>query len=128
MLNDPYQGKYHPLDTIGGPTNFKSDVPGRAMFAGWVVIPKNCTMTISLSWYVPAMGTTPYTLLVQRQASTFPQLNLVVHPANGACGNITAPLTFDGELDEDTEFAVSRMRTAGVGGSVVSCGLGATVA
>jgi hypothetical protein len=97
------------------------------MFGGWVVIPKNCTMTISLSWYVPAMGTMPYTLLVQRQASTFPLLNLIVRPAEGACGNITAPLTFDGELDEDTEFTLSRMRAAGVGGSVVSCGLQETV-
>jgi hypothetical protein len=127
MLNDPYQGEYHPLDTIGDPTNLKSDEPGRAMFGGWVVIPKNCTMTVSLSWYVPAMGTMPYTLLVQRQASTFPQLNLVVRPAEEACGNVTAPLGFNGELDEDTEFMVSRVRTVGVGGSVVSCGLGKAV-
>jgi Protein of unknown function (DUF4012) len=128
MLNDPYQGEYHPLDTIGGPTNLKSDEPGRAMFGGWVVIPKNCTMTVSLSWYVPAMGTLPYTLLVQRQASTFPQLDLVVRPADGACGSVTAPLGFNGELDEDTAFMVSRERMARAGGSVVSCGLGKAVA
>ena len=128
MLNDPYQGQYHPLDTIGGPTDFKSDEPGRGMFGGWAVIPKNCTMTISLSWYVPALGTMPYTLLVQHQASTFPLLNLVVHPVDEECGSVTAPLGFNGELDEDTEFTVSRVHTAGTGGSVVSCGLGEAVA
>jgi hypothetical protein len=127
MLDDPYQGEYHPLDTIAGPTNFKSDESGRAMFGGWVVIPKNCTMTVSLSWYVPAIGTMPYTLLVQRQASTFPLLNLVVHPADGVCGSVAVPLGFNGELDEDTEFTVSRVRTVGAGGSMVSCGLGETV-
>jgi hypothetical protein len=126
MLNDPYAGEYHPLDTIGGPTNFTSDESGRAMFGGWVAIPKNCTMTISLSWYIPALGRLPYTLLIQRQAGTFPQLNLIVHPMDGACENITAPLAFDGELDENTEFTVSRVHPVGTGGNVVSCELGKT--
>jgi hypothetical protein len=123
MLNDPYAGQYHPLDTIGGPTNFKSDEPGRAMFGGWVVIPKNCTMTVSLSWYVPILGQLPYTLLIQRQAGTFPQLDLVVHPVNGACGIDTTPLDFSGALGEDTEFVISRVHPVGAGGSVVSCGM-----
>jgi hypothetical protein len=123
MLNDPYAGEYHPLDTIGGPTNFTSDEPGRAMFGGWVVIPKNCTMTVSLSWYVPALGQLPYTLLVQRQAGTLPQLHLQVHPAYGTCGMNTALPGFSGELGEDTEFVVSRTHPVGAGGSVASCAI-----
>ncbi|HYX50641.1 MAG TPA: DUF4012 domain-containing protein, partial [Ktedonobacteraceae bacterium] len=30
---------WHPLDTIGPPTNLVSDEPGRSMFGGWVVVP-----------------------------------------------------------------------------------------
>ncbi len=85
MLNDPNVGSNHPLDTVGPPTNFTSDVPGRAMFGGWVVIPKNCTMTVTLSWYVPPPGHGRYSLLVQRQSATFPELDLTVLPAPGAC-------------------------------------------
>jgi len=85
MLNDPYNLSNHPLDSVGPPTNFKSDDPQRAMFGGWVVIPKNCTATLSLSWYVPPMGHNPYTLLVQRQSSTFPELDLTLLPTPGDC-------------------------------------------
>ena len=121
MLNDPYQGEYHPLDTIGGPTNFKSDQPGRAMSGGWVVIPKNCTMTVSLSWYVAGTGITPYALLIQRQASTFPQLHLVVRPATGMCDTIMAPLAFNGELDEDTLFTLKVQRPAVIRDHTIAC-------
>ncbi|GLV58882.1 hypothetical protein KDH_57100 [Dictyobacter sp. S3.2.2.5] len=40
ILGDPYYGEPHPMDHIGPPTNTQSDEPGRAMFAGWVIIPK----------------------------------------------------------------------------------------
>ncbi len=86
MLNDPYLGSVHPLDKIGGPTNQQSDEPGRAMFAGYAVIPKNCSLTLSLSWYVPASATHTlnnpgntgknYTLHIQRQAGTNPELEV----------------------------------------------------
>ncbi|HLZ56389.1 MAG TPA: DUF4012 domain-containing protein [Ktedonosporobacter sp.] len=104
MLNDPYAGQWHPLDTIGPPTNFHSDEPGRAMFAGYVVIPKNCTMTVTLSWYVPPLGKDAYTLLVQRQAGTFPVLDLTILPPAGVC-TLTAGLHFNGTLTEDTSFS-----------------------
>lgn len=90
MLNDPYVRRYHPLDRVGAPTNFVSDEPGRAMFAGWVVVPKNCTMTVMLSWYVPALGHAPYTLLIQRQSSTFPALDLTILPTLQDCGKLNA--------------------------------------
>lgn len=88
MLNDPYTGRYHPLDKIGPPTNTTSDEPERAMFGGWVVIPKNCTMTVTLSWYVPPLGQLPYSLLIQRQSSTFPELDLTILPTPGACNEL----------------------------------------
>lgn len=88
MIHDPYTGRYHPLDKIGPPTNTTSDEPERAMFGGWVVIPKNCTMTVTLSWYVPPLShipTTPYALLIQRQSSTFPEVDLTILPSPRAC-------------------------------------------
>jgi hypothetical protein len=103
MLNDPYTGQWHPLDKIGLPTNFQSDEPGRAMFGGYVVIPKNCTMTVTLSWYVPPQGHNPYELLVQRQAATFPELDLTVLPSASHCST-TSGLHFNGILTEDTSF------------------------
>ena len=107
-LSDENGGRWHPLDTVGPPTSFQSDEPGRAMFGGWVIVPKNCTMTVTLSWYVPPAGhTTPYTLLVQRQAGTFPELDLTILPSPGNCGVLkTAGQYFNGILGEDTNFVL----------------------
>jgi hypothetical protein len=106
MLNDPYTGEWHPLDTIGPPTNFTSDIPGRAMFGGYVVVPKNCNMTVTLSWYVPPSGHTPYRLLVQRQAGTFPDLDLTILPTPGDCSSLqTMGMHFDGIMTEDMSFS-----------------------
>jgi hypothetical protein len=107
MLNDPYTDAWHPLDTIGPPTNFTSDFSGRAMFGGYVVVPKNCTMMVTLSWYVPPIGTGPYKLLVQRQAGTFPELDLTVLPTPGDCAQLQVEgLHFDGIMTEDMSFTM----------------------
>ncbi|TMC66892.1 MAG: DUF4012 domain-containing protein [Chloroflexota bacterium] len=110
-ISDEDGARWHPLDTVGPPTNFQSDEPGRAMFGGWVVVPKNCTMTVTLSWYVPPTGhTTPYALLVQRQAGTLPELDLTILPTPGNCSVLkTAGQYFDGILAEDTSFALKPM-------------------
>jgi hypothetical protein len=111
MLGDPYAGEYHPLDTIGPPTNMQSDEPGRAMFGGWVVIPKNCTMNISLSWYVPAQqANSPYALLFQRQASVYPQYSLSIQTAPGTCSSGTS-LKSSGTISQDTAFTLDTGRT-----------------
>ena len=47
------------LDRVGGPTNTKSDVPGRAMWGGWVVIPPSCTANLTFTYYVPNVVLTP---------------------------------------------------------------------
>ena len=102
---DPDGAHWHPLDTIGPPTSLVSDEPGRAMFGGWVIVPKNCTMTVTVSWHVPPLGTTPYSLLIQRQAGTFPELDLTVLPTPGNCTALnTTGLHFDGIMGEDMSF------------------------
>ncbi|HLI90467.1 MAG TPA: DUF4012 domain-containing protein [Ktedonobacteraceae bacterium] len=109
MLGDPYTGQWHPLDRIGPPTNLTSDTPGRTMFGGFVVVPKNCTMTVTLSWYVPPPGHAPYDLLIQRQAATFPELDLSILPMPQDCASLgTAGLHFHGILTHDTSFALQR--------------------
>jgi hypothetical protein len=103
-LSDENPGDWHPLDTIGPPTNMVSDAPGRAMFGGWVVVPKNCTMTVTLSWYVPPLGNGHYSLLVQRQAGTFPELDLTILPPDSCVGSGIAGLHVDTLLTLDTLF------------------------
>ena len=104
-VTDPDGGHWHPLDTIGPPTNLVSDEPGRSMFGGWVIVPKNCTMTATVSWYVPPLGTTPYSLQVQRQAGTFPELDITILPTPGNCNVLnTAGLHCDGIMGEDMSF------------------------
>jgi len=107
MLGDPYQGGWHPIDKIGPPTNTQSDELGRAMFGGYVVVPKNCSMTVTLSWYIPPLSNGGYDLLIQRQASTFPILDLTVIPAVGNCDQSgSSDLHFNGILTEDSSFVL----------------------
>jgi hypothetical protein len=104
-IADPDGGHWHPLDTVGPAKSVTSDVPGRAMFAGLVIVPKNCTMTVTLSWYVPPMGNHPYSLLMQRQAGTFPDVAVTILPSPGACNILrTQGLYFEGILTEDASF------------------------
>jgi len=106
MLDDPYDGQWHPLDTVGPPTNFASDETGRAMFGGFVIVPKNCTATLTLSWYVPPASYHPYSLLVQRQAGTFPELGVTILSAPDACGTLNArAVHVDHILTQDETFS-----------------------
>ena len=100
-------GTWEPLQTLSGPTNMTSDEAGRAMYGGWVIIPKNCTMNVTLSWYVPPMSTQPYSLLVQRQAGTFPELDLTILPDAADCAQLsTTGLHYDAIMTKDTSFAL----------------------
>lgn len=92
---DGYLGNPIGMDKIGPPTNMQSDEPGRAMFGGWVEVLKNCTMTVSLSWYVPDVATEePYQLLFQRQAGTFPIVDLTILPTPGSCASLNTTGTY----------------------------------
>ncbi len=104
---------WEPLQTIGGPTNTTSDEAGRAMFGGWVIVPKNCTMNVTLSWYVPPVSGQPYTLLVQRQAGTFPELDLTILPDVANCVETrTSGLHFAKVLASDVSFTLPVQKTA----------------
>ncbi|HET8845109.1 MAG TPA: hypothetical protein VFN35_26780, partial [Ktedonobacteraceae bacterium] len=96
---------FEPLQTLGGPTNTSSDEPGRAMYGGWVIVPKNCTMNVTLSWYVPPLSNQAYSVLVQRQAGTFSDLDLTILPSNCVQQHTTG-LHFTGILTGDTSFTV----------------------
>ena len=109
-LNDPYALTDHPLDMVGQPQNLQSDEAGRAMFGGWVVIPKNCVMKVTLSWYVPPASHQAYSLLLQTQASVYGPLDLIIQPAQKTCvpkqGNA---LHFSKVMDgEDMSFTIQR--------------------
>ena len=108
-LNDPAAGLAdRPLDVTGVPTNLQSDEAGRAMFGGWVVIPKNCTMQVTLSWYVPPMSKHTYAFLLQAQASVYAPLELSIQPTSGTCGQKKS-LSFSSVMNgEDTNFTLER--------------------
>jgi hypothetical protein len=70
-------------DVMGAPTATTSDLPGRGMFGGMTVTPKNCTSTIMLSWYVPnavkhSGKQLVYPLFVQKQGGYIPGLQINV--------------------------------------------------
>ncbi len=110
-LTDSNGSAWGALHTVAGPTNTTSDEPGRAMYGGWVIVPKNCTMNVTLSWYVPPMSQQPYSLLVQRQAGTFPELDLTILPSAANCASLhTAGMHFDDILTEDSSFTSTTSR------------------
>ncbi len=105
--NDPYNLKNHPLNQEGPPTNMVSDEAQRSMYAGWVLIPKNCDATLTLSWYVPPMGHDPYSLLVQRQSGTYPDMNVTILPTPGNCTALkTTGRYFHMVLSQDSTFSL----------------------
>ncbi len=80
------------------------------MFGGWVVIPKNCTMKVILSWYVPPTSQHAYDLLLQAQASVYARLDLTIQPAQKTCVPAQgSALHFSDVMDgEDMTFIVKQ--------------------
>lgn len=72
-------------DAIAGPTDFTSDVQGRTLFGGLIVIPSHCTATVTLSWTVTHAFTpgSPYTFIMQRQSDTNNAVSLAIVPGKG---------------------------------------------
>jgi hypothetical protein len=112
-LSDENPGDWHPLDSVGPPTNTVSDVPGRAMFGGWVVVPKNCTITVTLSWYVPPLNKGHYALLVQRQAGTYPELDVTILPPDPCSQLNLAGTHVDTLLSNDLLITPRSLSTGG---------------
>jgi hypothetical protein len=82
---------------IGAPTNMASDETGRAMFGGWLVIPPNCTLKVSLSWTVPAMSQHGYGLMFQAQAGMATNLDLTINTPTCSSGNLHYADTLHGQ-------------------------------
>jgi len=105
------QGKgftYWPVDSLGGPGELSSDLPGRAMWGGLTVTPKNCISYISLSWYVPnavkrVAGQPLYSVLVQKQGGYVPivQISIDTSALKGV-----KPYNYQGNLPADRTFAL----------------------
>jgi len=107
QITDPNNGRNHPLNKEGPPTNMVSDEAQRSMYAGWVLIPKNCDATLTLSWYVPPMGHDPYSLLVQRQSGTYPDMDVTILPTPGNCTALkTTGKYFHMVLSSDQTFSL----------------------
>ena len=107
-------GFHKPVPAIGQLTYEESDTPGRAMYAGWVVVPPNCSIKVELSWYVPASSHT-YSLLFQPQASVHPQLDLTVQSATKDCaGSNPSNLHFAQTMDgQDRTFTLQSGQSGG---------------
>lgn len=107
QITDPNNGRNHPLNKEGPPTNMVSDEAQRAMYAGWVLIPKNCDATLTLSWYVPPIGHNAYSLLIQRQSGTYPDMDVTILPTPGNCSALkTAGKYFHTVLSQDQTFSL----------------------
>jgi hypothetical protein len=74
-----------------------SDETGRAMFGGWLVIPPNCTLKVSLSWTVPAMSQHGYGLMFQAQAGMATNLDLTINTPTCSSGNLHYADTLHGQ-------------------------------
>ncbi len=96
------------VDSVSGPTATTSDLPGRGMYGGLTATPKNCTATITLSWYVPNAVKhngkhLSYTLFVQKQGGYVPTLDVTVDTS--AIKGLK-PLGFKGALTADHMFTL----------------------
>ena len=103
-LNKPWT-----VDSLGPPTAQTSDLPGRAMWGGLTETPKNCTSTITVSWYVPhavhkVNGQPTYSILVQKQSGYSPTIELNID-ASAVKG--LKNFTFKGDIVADKAFTLT---------------------
>jgi hypothetical protein len=97
------------IDETGGPTELTSDLPGRAMWGGLTVTPKNCISTITLSWYVPnavkhVVGQPLYSVLVQKQGGYIPQVQISIDTSQLKG---VKPYSFSGGISADRLFSLA---------------------
>jgi Protein of unknown function (DUF4012) len=97
------------VEALGAPTALTSDLPGRAMWGGLTVTPKNCISTISLSWYVPnavkhVVGQPLYSVLVQKQGGYVPAVQITIDTSQL---NGVKPYSFNGNIYSDRLFSLA---------------------
>jgi Protein of unknown function (DUF4012) len=98
-----------PVDSLGPPTELTSDLPGRAMWGGLTLTPKNCISYITLSWSVPhdvqkVHGQPSYSILVQKQSGVTPTIELSID-ASAIKG--MKSFQFKGDIITDKSFTLS---------------------
>lgn len=107
-----------PVENTGWPTNLTSDVPGLAMYGGFVVVPNLCTARITLTYYVPnvalpssevARNRPAYTLIVEHQVSTAIPLTVNVQLDTSVAGIQNRPIHFQGPLSTDLTLTIPRV-------------------
>jgi hypothetical protein len=101
------KGFYWPVDSLGPPTEVTTDLPGRAMWGGMTLTPKNCVSTITLQWYVPHVvknisSQAPYSILVQKQGGYIPTVQITV---DTSAIKALKPLNFQGDIVADRLFS-----------------------
>ncbi|HEV7127558.1 MAG TPA: hypothetical protein VGN32_08955, partial [Ktedonobacterales bacterium] len=107
-----------PVEDTGWPPNLTSDVAGRTMFGGFVVVPNSCTSRLTLTWYVPNValpsravpnGTPAYTFDLERQLSTYISATIKVTPAASVADMVNEPVNFHGTLTGNQVFIIPRV-------------------
>lgn len=98
-----------PIDGLGAPTQLTSDLPGRAMWGGLTVTPKNCNSYITLSWYVPNVvkhvpGQPLYSVLVQKQGGYIPTVEISI---DTSALNGVKPYNFQSDIFGDRLFSLA---------------------
>jgi hypothetical protein len=106
-----------PVEDTGYPPNTASDVPGRAMYGGYVVVPRQCTATITLNYYVPGIAlpaatigphAPAYTYIVERQAGAPVTVTIHIQPAGNVAEEATKPVQVSAPLTMDMTVTVPR--------------------
>lgn len=97
------------VDSLGAPTALTSDLPGRSMWGGLTLTPKNCISYISVSWYVPhavkkVNGQPSYTILVQKQSGLTPTVQLSIDTS--AVKGMKS-FNFKGDISADKVFTIT---------------------
>jgi hypothetical protein len=109
---------YWPVEDTGYPPNTASDVPGRTMYGGYVVVPRQCTAMITLTYYVPGVAlptasidahAPAYTYIVERQAGAPVSLTVHVQPAGSVPLESPTAVQVNTPLTMDTTIVVPRL-------------------
>jgi Protein of unknown function (DUF4012) len=105
-------GNNWPVESLGGPTELTTDLPGRAMWGGLTLTPKNCISTITLQWYVPNAikhipGQSPYSILVQKQGGYIPTVQITIDTS--AIKGLK-PFSFQGDIIADRLFLLPPLK------------------
>jgi len=105
-------GSTWPVDSLGGPTELTTDLPGRAMWGGLTLTPKNCISTITIQWYVPnaikhIAGRSSYSIFVQKQGGYIPTVQVTVDTS--AVPGLKS-FNFQGDIVADRLFTLSSLK------------------